>query len=146
MARVARFPKVKVWPWDSLSVSLLLEDPGTGPAAMVSGRCCSRPCSEPASGQVLVGRGRQHGTFGLPGPHCSCLGFQAVNITDLSRNKDQDKRFTFILSDSGPTTRFESAACPGWFLCTALEADRPVSLTNTPEEDRMVTKFYFQKD
>ncbi|XP_026336368.2 interleukin-1 receptor antagonist protein isoform X1 [Ursus arctos] len=74
------------------------------------------------------------------------LQLEAVNITDLSRNKDQDKRFTFILSDSGPTTRFESAACPGWFLCTALEADRPVSLTNTPEEDRMVTKFYFQKD
>ncbi|XP_047602831.1 interleukin-1 receptor antagonist protein isoform X2 [Lutra lutra] len=74
------------------------------------------------------------------------LQLEAVNITDLSKNKDQDKRFTFILSDSGPTTRFESAACPGWFLCTALEADRPVSFTNTPEEAMTVTKFYFQKD
>ncbi|XP_032208626.1 interleukin-1 receptor antagonist protein isoform X1 [Mustela erminea] len=74
------------------------------------------------------------------------LQLEAVNITDLSKNKDQDKRFTFILSDSGPTTRFESAACPGWFLCTALEADRPVSFTNSPEEAMTVTKFYFQKD
>lgn len=74
------------------------------------------------------------------------LQLEAVNITDLSKNKDQDKRFTFILSDSGPTTSFESAACPGWFLCTALEADRPVSLTNRPEEAMMVTKFYFQKE
>ena len=81
-----------------------------------------------------------------PHSHCSCLGFQAVNITDLSKNKEQDKRFTFIRSDSGPTTSFESAACPGWFLCTALEADRPVSLTNTPEEAMLVTKFYFQME
>ncbi|KAG8509707.1 Interleukin-1 receptor antagonist protein [Galemys pyrenaicus] len=74
------------------------------------------------------------------------LQLEAVNITDLSTNKEQDKRFTFIRSDNGPTTSFESAACPGWFLCTALEADRPVSLTNTPEEAVMVTKFYFQQD
>ncbi|VFV46503.1 interleukin-1 receptor antagonist protein isoform X3 [Panthera pardus] len=74
------------------------------------------------------------------------LQLEAVNITDLSKNKEQDKRFTFIRSDSGPTTSFESAACPGWFLCTALEADRPVSLTNTPEEAMLVTKFYFQME
>ncbi|XP_058539336.1 interleukin-1 receptor antagonist protein isoform X1 [Neofelis nebulosa] len=74
------------------------------------------------------------------------LQLEAVNITDLSKNKEQDKRFAFIRSDSGPTTSFESAACPGWFLCTALEADRPVSLTNTPEEAMLVTKFYFQME
>ncbi|XP_057352997.1 interleukin-1 family member 10 isoform X3 [Manis pentadactyla] len=74
------------------------------------------------------------------------LQLEPVNITDLSQNKEQDKRFTFIHSDSGATTSFESAACPGWFLCTALEADRPVSLTNTPEEAIMVTKFYFRQD
>lgn len=74
------------------------------------------------------------------------LKLEAVNITDLSKNKEQNKRFTFIRSDSGPTTTFESAACPGWYLCTALEADQPVSLTNTPEEAIMVTKFYFRQD
>ncbi|XP_029793642.1 interleukin-1 receptor antagonist protein isoform X2 [Suricata suricatta] len=74
------------------------------------------------------------------------LQLEAVNITDLSKNKEQDKRFAFIRSDSGLITSFESAACPGWFLCTSLEADRPVSLTNMPKEDMMVTKFYFQPD
>lgn len=73
-------------------------------------------------------------------------GPQAVDITDLSKTQEQSKRFTFIRSDSGPTTSFESAACPGWFLCTQLEADRPVSLTNTPGEAIIVTKFYFQQD
>ncbi|XP_005346427.1 interleukin-1 receptor antagonist protein isoform X1 [Microtus ochrogaster] len=74
------------------------------------------------------------------------LQLEEVNITDLSMSKEQDKRFTFIRSEKGPTTSFESAACRGWFLCTALEADRPVSLTNTPEEPLTVTKFYFQED
>ncbi|ELW51483.1 Interleukin-1 receptor antagonist protein [Tupaia chinensis] len=74
------------------------------------------------------------------------LQLEEVNITDLSKNKEQNDRFTFLRSDSGPTTSFESAACRGWFLCTALEADRPVSLTNTPEKPIMVTKFYFQQD
>ncbi|MBW04679.1 Interleukin-1 receptor antagonist protein, partial [Eschrichtius robustus] len=69
-----------------------------------------------------------------------------VNITDLSRNNEEDKRFAFIRSDSGPTTSFESAACPGWFLCTALETDQPVGLTNAPQDAVRVTKFYFQQD
>lgn len=74
------------------------------------------------------------------------LQLEEISITDLSRNKEQDKRFTFIRSEKGTTTSFESAACPGWFLCTALEADQPVSLTNTPEEPLTVTKFYFHED
>ncbi|KAM5319263.1 interleukin-1 receptor antagonist protein isoform 2-T2 [Glossophaga mutica] len=74
------------------------------------------------------------------------LQLEEVNITDLSKTREEDKRFTFILSDNGPTTSFESAACPGWFLCTELEADQPVSLTNTPKEAIKVTKFYFQQD
>uniref|UniRef100_A0A8C6CUR1 Interleukin-1 n=3 Tax=Moschus TaxID=68410 RepID=A0A8C6CUR1_MOSMO len=74
------------------------------------------------------------------------LKLEAVNITDLNQNREQDKRFAFIRSDSGPTTSFESAACPGWFLCTSLEADQPVGLTNMPTEAIKVTKFYFQQD
>lgn len=74
------------------------------------------------------------------------LQLEEVNITDLSMHKEQDKRFTFIRSEKGPTTSFESAFCPGWFLCTALEADQPVGFTNTPEGPLAVTKFYFQED
>lgn len=74
------------------------------------------------------------------------LQLEEINITDLSRNKEQDKRFAFIRSEKGLTTSFESVACRGWFLCTALEADRPVGFTNTPEEPIKITKFYFQED
>uniref|UniRef100_A0A8C2NM66 Interleukin-1 n=1 Tax=Capra hircus TaxID=9925 RepID=A0A8C2NM66_CAPHI len=74
------------------------------------------------------------------------LKLEAVNITDLNQNREQDKRFAFIRSDNGPTTSFESAACPGWFLCTSLEADQPVGLTNTPTEAIKVTRFYLQQD
>ncbi|XP_024414322.1 interleukin-1 receptor antagonist protein isoform X1 [Desmodus rotundus] len=74
------------------------------------------------------------------------LQLEEVNITDLSNTREEDKRFTFIRSHNGPTTSFESAACPGWFLCTELEADQPVSLTNTPKDAIKVTKFYFQQD
>ncbi|CAK6435301.1 unnamed protein product [Pipistrellus nathusii] len=74
------------------------------------------------------------------------LQLEEVNITDLNKTTEQNKRYTFIRSDSGPITTFESAAYPGWFLCTALEADQPVSLTNEPLEDIRGTRFYFQQD
>ncbi|XP_004633194.1 interleukin-1 receptor antagonist protein isoform X2 [Octodon degus] len=76
----------------------------------------------------------------------SRLQLEAVNITDLYKNKEQNKRFAFIRSDSGSTTSFQSAACPGWFLCTVMEADQPVSLTNNTKDSRKVTRFYFQED
>ncbi|KAM9585033.1 interleukin-1 receptor antagonist protein-like isoform 1-T1 [Trichechus inunguis] len=60
------------------------------------------------------------------------LQLEEVNITELGRNKEEAKRFTFIHSQNGPTTSFESAAYPGWFLCTESEGDGPVSLTNKP--------------
>lgn len=74
------------------------------------------------------------------------LQLEAVDINDLSKNKEQGERFTFIRSENGPTTSFESAAFRGWYLCTAMEADRPVSLTNKLDTDSMVTKFYFQEE
>ncbi|XP_010637788.1 interleukin-1 receptor antagonist protein isoform X1 [Fukomys damarensis] len=74
------------------------------------------------------------------------LQLETVNITELSKNKEQNKRFTFIRSNSGPITSFQSAACPGWFLCTVVEADQPVRFTNNLEDSDMVTKFYFQED
>ncbi|XP_036607323.1 interleukin-1 receptor antagonist protein [Trichosurus vulpecula] len=73
------------------------------------------------------------------------LQLEAVNITDLDKDRNKSKRFTFIKSENGSTCSFESAACPGWFLCTQAEADRPVSLSNTQTES-VITKFYFQKE
>lgn len=74
------------------------------------------------------------------------LQLEPVDITGLSKDNEQDKRFIFIRSDSGPTTSFQSVGCQGWYLCTSLEADQPVSFTNQLNETTMVTKFYFQQD
>ncbi|XP_074054243.1 interleukin-1 receptor antagonist protein isoform X2 [Macrotis lagotis] len=73
------------------------------------------------------------------------LQLEAVNITDLEKDRKESKRFTFIKSENGSTCSFESAACPGWFLCTQTEADKPVSLSNI-QADATITKFYFQKE
>ncbi|XP_007957698.2 LOW QUALITY PROTEIN: interleukin-1 receptor antagonist protein [Orycteropus afer afer] len=72
------------------------------------------------------------------------LQLEEVNITDLGRNKEKAKRFTFHRSHNGTTSSFESAANPGWFLCTESEGDGPVSLTNKPRDVTKVTQFYFQ--
>ncbi|XP_023598592.1 LOW QUALITY PROTEIN: interleukin-1 receptor antagonist protein [Trichechus manatus latirostris] len=50
---------------------------------------------------------------------------------------------TIKTQQNGPTTSFESAAYPGWFLCTESEGDGPVSLTNKPGNATKVTQFYF---
>ncbi|XP_072492886.1 interleukin-1 receptor antagonist protein isoform X1 [Notamacropus eugenii] len=73
------------------------------------------------------------------------LQLEAVNITDLSKDRNESKRFTFIKSENGPTCSFESVACPGWFLCTQAESDRPVSLSNIQTES-IITKFYFHTE
>ncbi|KAM6178269.1 interleukin-1 receptor antagonist protein-like [Rhynchocyon petersi] len=74
------------------------------------------------------------------------LQLEDVNVTDLIRNKEEAKRFTFIHSQNGPTTSFQSAANPGWFLCTESEGDGPVSFTNKPRDTTKVTTFYFHEE
>ncbi|XP_003417541.1 interleukin-1 receptor antagonist protein-like [Loxodonta africana] len=71
------------------------------------------------------------------------LQLEEVNITDVGRNKEEAKRFAFTRSQNGSITSFESAAYPGWFLCTESEGDGPVSLTNEPGD---TTRFYFHAD
>ncbi|XP_051830471.1 interleukin-1 receptor antagonist protein isoform X1 [Antechinus flavipes] len=73
------------------------------------------------------------------------LQLEEVNIADLDKDRNRSKRFTFIKTENGSTSSFESAACPGWFLCTQMEADQPVGLCNTQEEN-IITKFYFQME
>ncbi|XP_006900254.1 PREDICTED: interleukin-1 receptor antagonist protein [Elephantulus edwardii] len=74
------------------------------------------------------------------------LQLEDINITDLVRNKEEAKRFTFIHSQNGPTTSFESASNPGWFLCTESEGDGPVSFTNKPRDATKLTQFYFHEE
>uniref|UniRef100_I3MMX8 Interleukin-1 n=1 Tax=Ictidomys tridecemlineatus TaxID=43179 RepID=I3MMX8_ICTTR len=79
------------------------------------------------------------------------LKLEPVNIMELYCSAKESKSFTFYWRDMGLTSSFESAAYPGWFLCTAPEADQPVRLTQIPEDaawdtpwDAPITDFYFQ--
>ncbi|KAF1610242.1 Interleukin-1 beta, partial [Eudyptes chrysolophus] len=50
-------------------------------------------------------------------------------------------RFIFYRLDSPTerTTRFESAAFPGWFVCTSLQPRQPVGITNRPDQVNIAT-------
>ncbi|XP_034515401.1 interleukin-36 receptor antagonist protein isoform X1 [Ailuropoda melanoleuca] len=76
------------------------------------------------------------------------LKLEPVNIMELYLSANESKSFTFYRRDTGLTSSFESAAYPGWFLCTVLEADQPLRLTQLSEDgswDNPITDFYFQQ-
>ncbi|XP_049640406.1 interleukin-36 receptor antagonist protein [Suncus etruscus] len=76
------------------------------------------------------------------------LKLEPVNIMELYRGSKESKNFTFYRRDTGLTSSFESAAFPGWFLCTMIESDQPLRLTQIPEDaswDDPITDFYFQQ-
>ncbi|XP_029792159.1 interleukin-36 receptor antagonist protein [Suricata suricatta] len=76
------------------------------------------------------------------------LKLEPVNIMELYLGAKESKSFTFYRRDTGLTSSFESAAYPGWFLCTVPEADQPLRLTQLSEEagwDSLITDFYFQQ-
>ncbi|XP_047622116.1 interleukin-36 receptor antagonist protein [Phacochoerus africanus] len=75
------------------------------------------------------------------------LKLESVNIMELYHGAKESKSFTFYRRDTGLTSSFESAAYPGWFLCTMPEADQPLRLTQLPKDaswDDPITDFYFQ--
>uniref|UniRef100_A0A8C3WFA5 Interleukin-1 n=1 Tax=Catagonus wagneri TaxID=51154 RepID=A0A8C3WFA5_9CETA len=76
------------------------------------------------------------------------LKLEPVNIMELYHGAKESKSFTFYRRDTGLTSSFESAAYPGWFLCTMPEADQPLRLTQLPKDaswDDPITDFYFQR-
>lgn len=84
----------------------------------------------------------------VPRPSPSALCSQPVDIMELYRSPEDSKGFTFYRRDTGLTSSFESAAFPGWFLCTAPEVDQPLRLTQLPGDaswDHPITDFYFQQ-
>ncbi|NXI69962.1 IL1B protein, partial [Anseranas semipalmata] len=62
---------------------------------------------------------------------------------DVMRDIDSAEltRFIFYRLDSPAegTTRFESAAFPGWFVCTSLQPKQPVGITNRPDQVNVAT-------
>ncbi|XP_048685585.1 interleukin-1 family member 10 isoform X1 [Caretta caretta] len=78
------------------------------------------------------------GTGALP-----ALQLEDVNITELSRGGEETTRFTFFRSYKDGMWRFESAANPGWLLCTSAQSNEPLGLTTSPDAAHIVD-FYFQ--
>nr|XP_056716080.1 interleukin-1 beta-like [Euleptes europaea] len=59
---------------------------------------------------------------------------------DILRHIDRTKlgRFIFNRIDGENTTRFESAAFPGWFICTSTQPNEAVGMTNQPGQVAIV--------
>ncbi|KAH1178175.1 interleukin-36 receptor antagonist protein-like [Mauremys mutica] len=71
------------------------------------------------------------------------LQLEDMHLIELFYKDEEAKRFTFFKTYNGSMHRFESAAYPGWFLCTSTQANEPISLTTRPGEAD-ITDFYFQ--
>ncbi|XP_036605989.1 interleukin-36 alpha-like [Trichosurus vulpecula] len=52
-------------------------------------------------------------------------------IMKLYHTENAQKPFLFYQNQTESTSTFESAAYPGWFICTSNEKDRPVTMTQT---------------
>ncbi|XP_064897150.1 interleukin-36 receptor antagonist protein-like [Columba livia] len=98
---------------------------------------------EPARLPIILGI--QNGTRCLASPPASqpTLQLQAVDIRALPRDSATSAAFTFFRSYKDGLWRFESAANPGWFLCTAASGHQPLGLSQVPDATHLLD-FYFQ--
>ena len=80
-----------------------------------------------------------------PGCHHHPLSPSGSPLQEADVMRDIDSveltRFIFYRLDSPTegTTRFESAAFPGWFICTSLQPRQPVGITNQPDQVNIAT-------
>ncbi|KAM9609742.1 interleukin-1 receptor antagonist protein-like isoform 1-T1 [Morphnus guianensis] len=104
----------------------------------------------PRSSQGGPGTGRMPVALGIKGYqlYMSCVmsGTEPVlQLEEADIRKDIESveltRFIFFRLDSPGegTTRFESAAFPGWFICTSLQPRQPVGITNQPDQVNIAT-------
>ncbi|ETE73026.1 hypothetical protein L345_01139, partial [Ophiophagus hannah] len=56
-------------------------------------------------------------------------------------DKSQLGRFLFYKIENGKHTRFESAECPGWFICTSSQNDEAVAVTKQPGGPRVIVDY-----
>ncbi|XP_074898254.1 interleukin-1 receptor antagonist protein-like isoform X3 [Buteo buteo] len=104
----------------------------------------------PPSSQGGPATGRMPVALGIKGYqlYMSCVmsGTEPVlQLEEADIRKDIESveltRFIFFRLDSlrDGTTRFESAAFPGWFICTSLQPRQPVGITNQPDQVNIAT-------
>ncbi|XP_077162341.1 interleukin-1 family member 10-like isoform X3 [Paroedura picta] len=73
------------------------------------------------------------------------LQLEDANLMDLFTNDEEAKRFTFFKLYNGSTNKFESATFPGWYLCSPVEAHKPLGVTSQPGENALID-FYFHQN
>ncbi|KAM9266301.1 interleukin-1 receptor antagonist protein-like [Morus bassanus] len=104
----------------------------------------------PQSPQGGLGTGRVPVALGIKGYqlYMSCVmsgnePMLQLEKADIRRDIESTEltRFIFYRLDSPAekTTRFESAAFPGWFICNSLQSRQPVSITNQPDQVNIAT-------
>ncbi|XP_010164496.1 interleukin-1 receptor antagonist protein-like isoform X2 [Antrostomus carolinensis] len=104
----------------------------------------------PRLSQGGPGTGRMPVALGIKGYqlYMSCVMSGAEPVlqleeADIRRDIESTELTRFIFyrldSPSEGTTRFESAAFPGWFICTSLQPRQPVSITNQPDQVNIAT-------
>ena len=69
--------------------------------------------------------------------------WQVADIRELPRAGEASAAFTFFRSYKDGLWRFESAANPGWFLCTSARGHQPLGLSRRPDATHLLD-FYFQ--
>ncbi|NXK82138.1 IL1B protein, partial [Amazona guildingii] len=126
-------------------VALHLQGPSAGRKVKLN-IALYRPQSSPGG----PGTGRVPVALGIKGYqlYMSCVMSGAEPVLQLEEadvRRDIESveltRFIFYRLDSPTegTTRFESAAFPGWFICTSLQPRQPVSITNQPDHVNIAT-------
>ncbi|XP_074419565.1 interleukin-1 beta-like isoform X2 [Larus michahellis] len=104
----------------------------------------------PRSSKGGLGTGRMPVALGIKGYqlYMSCVMSGAEPVLQLEEadvRRDIESveltRFIFYRLDSPieGKTRFESAAFPGWFICTSLQPRQPVGITNRPDQVNIAT-------
>lgn len=104
----------------------------------------------PRASKGGLGTGRMPVALGIKGYrlYMSCVMSGAEPVLQLEEadvRRDIESveltRFIFYRLDSPieGKTRFESAAFPGWFICTSLQPRQPVGITNRPDQVNIAT-------
>ncbi|NXI36017.1 IL1B protein, partial [Galbula dea] len=97
----------------------------------------------PVAGQVPVALGIKGYQLYMSCVMSGSKPMLQLEEADIRRDIDSMEltRFIFYRLDSPAerTTRFESAAFPGWFICTSLQTRQPVSITNQPDQVNIAT-------
>ncbi|XP_074078792.1 interleukin-36 alpha-like [Macrotis lagotis] len=69
------------------------------------------------------------------------LKLEEKDIMDLYNSERVHKPFVFYYQKTGSTSTLESAACPGWFVCTSNKSGEPVRMTKDVGEGKNIN-FY----